>query len=116
MPKPKTPKTIEDTKKFATMVANHQGWKLNPDTEFLGMLIEGLTENYNRYGYYNCPCRDSHDDKVKDKDIICPCDYCVPDQKEYGHCYCSLYLTPEFYSSGEKPKSIPERRPEELMM
>ncbi|MBD3350477.1 MAG: ferredoxin:thioredoxin reductase [Candidatus Lokiarchaeota archaeon] len=109
-------KNIDDTFKFMKMVADHQGWKLNRDEDFLKMLAEGLTINWNRYGYYSCPCRDASGDKDKDKDIVCPCDYCVPDQKEYGHCYCGLYLTPEFYESDKETQSIPERRPEEKYM
>jgi len=111
MSKPKKKKKIEDTKKFMEMVAKKNGWKLNPDTEFIDSLIEGLTINYNRYGYYSCPCRDADGIKDQDKDIICPCDYCIPDQKDYGHCYCGLYLTQKFYDSGKEPQGIPERRP-----
>jgi ferredoxin-thioredoxin reductase catalytic chain len=92
------------------MVADHQGWKLNRDKEFLEMLIEGLNINVNRYGHYFCPCRDSWGTIEKDRDIVCPCDYCVPDQEEYGHCYCGLFLTKEFYESGKETQSIPERR------
>lgn len=111
---PKRVKTNEETVRFITMIAKKQGWKLNTDEEFIDMLVDGLMINYNRHGYFACPCRDASGDREKDKDIICPCDYCRPDQQEYGHCYCGLYLTPEFYDSGIHPLSIPERRPEEL--
>lgn len=104
-------KTIEQTLQFMQMVATHQGWQLNPDSDFIQMLAEGLTINYNRYGYYSCPCRDADGHREKDKDIICPCAYCRPDQNEFGHCYCGLYLTKEYFASGKKPQSIPERRP-----
>ncbi|MFX0095756.1 MAG: ferredoxin-thioredoxin reductase catalytic domain-containing protein [Candidatus Hodarchaeota archaeon] len=114
MPPSKNPKKKEDTYKFARMVIKKQNWVLTPDEEFLDMLMEGLTTNYNRYGYFSCPCRDASGIREKDKDIICPCDYCVPDQQEFGHCYCGLYLTPEFFASGKAPTAIPERRPEEL--
>jgi ferredoxin-thioredoxin reductase catalytic subunit len=107
-------KSIRDTETFAVMVAQKQGWELNPDREFLDLLLDGLTVNYNRYGYYSCPCRDASGLRARDKDIICPCAYCRPDQDEYGHCYCGLYLTREFKSSGKTPASIPERRPPEL--
>ena len=107
----KKEKTKDDAKKFAEMVANKQGWHLHPDEKFLDMLFEGFATNYNRYGYFGCPCRLLEGDREKDKDLICPCDYCVPDQKEYGHCYCGLYLTKEFYESGKTPDGIPERRP-----
>lgn len=108
---PKSPKNMEDTKKFISMVANKQGWKLNPDESFIDLLVEGLTTNFNRYGYYLCPCRDGTGIRDKDKDLICPCEYCRPDQQEYGHCFCGLYLTPQFFATGRKPRSIPERRP-----
>lgn len=107
-------KTKEDTYKFARMVAKHQDWHLNQNEEFLEMLVEGLMTNYNRYGYFNCPCRLASGEREKDKDIICPCDYAPPDIEEYGHCYCGLYLSPEFYESGKETKAIPERRPEDL--
>lgn len=84
MPEPKNKKTNENTAKFIQMVAKKQDWVLNPDAEFIEMLVEGLTTNFNRFGYYCCPCRDGEDDKAIDKDIMCPCDYCKPDQAEYG--------------------------------
>lgn len=110
----KKQKKFEDTKKFVSLVANKQGWKLNSDEAFLNDIIEGLMTNYNRYGFYMCPCRDSWGEREKDKDIMCPCAYCKPDQKEFGHCYCGLYLTEEFFKTGKVASSIPERRPDEL--
>ncbi len=105
-----TNKTLHDTHRFAELVAKKQGWKLNGDGEFLLLLYEGLTKNYNRYGYYSCPCRDADGDRGRDADIVCPCVYCRPDHEEYGHCYCGLFLTEEFASKGTSPRSIPERR------
>lgn len=107
----KREKTLDETRNFVEMVAKKQGWFLHPDKKFLQMLIEGLTTNYNTHGYYGCPCRLLDGDREKDKDIVCPCDYCVPDQKDFGHCYCGLYLTPNFHKSGKMPEGIPERRP-----
>jgi len=107
-----TSKNIKDTEKFVSMVAEKQGWKLHPKKSFLRMLYEGLMTNWNRYGYYSCPCRDASGNRDEDKDIICPCDYCAPDQEEYGHCYCGLYLTKEFANTRKIPRYIPERRPE----
>jgi ferredoxin-thioredoxin reductase catalytic subunit len=104
-------KTKKDTRKFVEMVVDKQGWKLVRDDEFLGFLIEGLKKNYNRYGYFLCPCRDSDGKFELDKDIVCPCDYAKPDIEEYGHCYCGLYLSPEFWESEKEPTGIPERRP-----
>lgn len=103
-------KSFDDVTLFITMVADKNNWRLNRDNEHIGMITEGLMKNFNRYGYFSCPCRDADSSKEKDKDIICPCDYCIPDQQEYGHCYCGLYMTEEFYNSGREPGSIPERR------
>lgn len=96
------------------MASAHNGWALNNDETFVGRLIEGLTKNYNRYGFYQCPCRDSWDgDRAKDSDIICPCSYCRADIEEYGHCLCGLFMSPDFADSGAPVRRIPERRPEE---
>ncbi|MHA1716963.1 MAG: ferredoxin-thioredoxin reductase catalytic domain-containing protein, partial [Promethearchaeota archaeon] len=107
-------KTRDDVVLFTEMVAKHNGWGLNRDKEFYDLLIDGLQTNFNRYGYFSCPYRAATGVKEKDKDIICPCDYCKNDQDEFGHCCCGLYLTPEFYSSGKKTHPIPDRRPESL--
>jgi len=103
---------LTKARKFATMVASHQGWRLHRDNEFFNNLVDGLRINKERYGYYLCPCRLGEGDQDADKDIICPCEYSKPDISEFGHCFCSLYQSPEFYFSGKTPSSIPERRPE----
>ena len=103
-------KTKEDTLTFVTMVAKKQDWKVTHDEELLDLLLEGLTKNFNRYGYFSCPCRAATADKQKDKDIICPCAYCRPDIEDFGHCYCGMYMSTAFFGTGKTPKSIPERR------
>lgn len=103
-----------DVPQFVHNVAAHHGWELNRDAEFLRFLVEGLESNVERLGYLQCPCRLSWDDREKDKDIICPCMYAPDDIAEYGHCFCSLFLSPEFAAKDVEPTSIPERRPEEL--
>ena len=103
-------KTLEQTKRFTEMVAKKQGWTLTRDPRFYADLAEGLTVNFNRYGYYLCPCRDSDGSREKDADILCPCVYAKADIAEYGHCYCSLYWSEDFAASGKQPSGIPERR------
>ena len=51
------------------------GYHLNPDREFVLMLVEGLNTNQGRYGYILCPCRMGEGVREADLDIICPCDY-----------------------------------------
>jgi len=103
-------KTVEQTSTFARMVAHKQGWTLNPDAEFTRSLVEGLTTNWNRYGYYLCPCRDTEGSRAADAAVICPCAPSWKDIEEHGHCFCALYLDPKFASSGQAPQSIPDRR------
>jgi ferredoxin-thioredoxin reductase catalytic subunit len=103
-------KSLEDVALFASMVAKKQGWALNPDQGFLSDLLEGLRVNYSRHGYFLCPCRDGDGSREADSDIICPCAYARPDIEEWGHCFCSLYMSPAFASSGARPSSVPERR------
>jgi len=108
-------KTSTDAHAFIDAVAAHHGWHVNPDAGFAEVLAGGLAANYNRFGYYQCPCRDSWaGDRKKDADIICPCVYSKADLDEYGQCYCGLFVTAELAQSGRGAASIPERRPQEL--
>lgn len=103
-------KTEADTRRFAEMVAAKQGWELNPDEEFTASLVAGLTTNWNRYGYYLCPCRDSDGSREADADVVCPCRFSWDDVAERGHCYCALYLRKGYSASGGVPGGIPDRR------
>lgn len=105
-----TKKSIEDVQKYVTKISERNGWNLNSDEETLNDLIRGLMDNFNRLGYYNCPCRDSQEDRQLDRDIICPCRYAEPDIAEYGYCYCTLYSRAD-YDQNKTMKMIPERRP-----
>lgn len=103
-------KTAADTAAFVEAVASKQGWVANPDREFTASLVEGLTVNWNRYGYFLCPCRDTEGSREADAAVICPCAYAQADIDEHGHCFCALYLRPDFASSGGVPAGIPDRR------
>jgi ferredoxin-thioredoxin reductase catalytic subunit len=107
MPSQKTP---EDTRRFADMVAAKQGWTVNPDAEFTGTLVDGLTTNWNRYGYYLCPCRDTEGSREADASVLCPCHYARADVAEHGHCFCALFLRPDFAAAGREVRGIPDRR------
>lgn len=100
----------DDARKFVEQLARFRGWELHPDDRFLNDIIRGLATNYNRYGYYLCPCRDGDGERAADADIICPCDYLEADHQEYGHCFCGLFLRPGFRETGVETEQIPERR------
>jgi ferredoxin-thioredoxin reductase catalytic subunit len=91
--------------------AKTYGYYLNPDTEFLQNLLQGLRENEERYGYPSCPCRLASGNLEVDRDIICPCDYRDPDVIEYGTCYCALYVRKDVFEGKTPLQAIPERRP-----
>jgi ferredoxin-thioredoxin reductase catalytic chain len=109
-------KTAEELHPVLLRFAKSKGITLNPDKEFALDLIRGFLVNEERVGYRCCPCRLAVEDKDWDRDIICPCAYMMPDVKEFGTCFCSLYVSNEFaerVSKGDKSVhvSIPERRP-----
>jgi ferredoxin-thioredoxin reductase catalytic chain len=93
--------------------AESQGIQLNKDKEFVLEILEGLLTNESRYGYRSCPCRLAAGVKEKDSDIICPCTYRNPDIKEYGSCYCGLYVSRELNEEKIKHIKVPERRSKE---
>jgi len=57
----------------------------------------------------SCPCRLAAGNREKDADIICPCQYRPEDIKEYGSCYCNLYVSPEWNESKIEHQYVPER-------
>ena len=109
---------MSDTEKLHEMLKKVQepkGYFFSSDKERVFELLEGLLLNKDRYGYTCCPCRLASGDRKKDQDIICPCTYRKEDVKEFGSCYCNLYVSKE-WNSGEIPHEyIPERRPAEKM-
>ena len=91
--------------------AESKGYHLNPDIKFTKELIKSLLINQKRYGYWACPCRLATGYKKDDSDIICPCVYRDPDVREYGMCYCALYVSKDIKEGKRQVKPIPERRP-----
>jgi ferredoxin-thioredoxin reductase catalytic subunit len=91
--------------------AESQGIALNKDKDFVMEILRGLLANESRYGYRSCPCRLAAGVKEKDADIICPCFYRDPDIKEYGSCYCRLYVSKDWNEEKIEHVIVPERRP-----
>ena len=107
-----------DTQQLYEMLKKVQepkGYFFNNDMEKVYELLDGLLVNKERYGYMACPCRLASGNREKDRDIICPCEYRAPDVKEFGTCYCSLYVSMD-WNEGKIPREyVPERRPPEKM-
>jgi ferredoxin-thioredoxin reductase catalytic subunit len=92
------------------------GYFFNSDRDTVFELLKGLILNKERYGYMSCPCRLASGSHENDKDIICPCVYRVPDVKEFGSCYCGLYVSREWNEGKVRHVYVPERRPKEKMV
>lgn len=90
--------------------AEASGYYLNPDAQFAKDLAEGLLVNEERYGYMLCPCRLTSGERMKDLDIICPCDYRDADITDYGACYCALYVSGKISRGEGAAEPVPERR------
>lgn len=88
-----------------------KGYYFNKDRERVFDLLSGLLVNRERYGYMCCPCRLASGDREADRDIICPCTYREADVREYGSCYCNLYVSPAWNQGKIPPVYVPERRP-----
>jgi ferredoxin-thioredoxin reductase catalytic subunit len=72
--------------------AESQGFKLNPDKEFLGKLLKGQLENQKKHGNRYCTCKARTEDFNIDKDIICPCKAHKDEIKRMNRCWCGLFL------------------------
>lgn len=103
--------TVEKLYEILNKYAESQDIELNKDREYVLGILEGLLINEQRYSYRSCPCRLASGNKEKDRDIICPCAYRDPDIKEYGSCYCGLYVSKEWNEGKIKHIKVPERRP-----
>ncbi len=102
--------TPERLFEILTKYAESQGIRLNKDRSYVLDILAGLLKNQERYGYRSCPCRLAAGNKETDEDIICPCQYRDPDIKEFGSCYCNLYVSQEWNDETIKHVIIPERR------
>jgi ferredoxin-thioredoxin reductase catalytic subunit len=105
--------TPENLYNILSKYAESQGIRLNKNKPFVMDILQGLLTNEVRYGYRSCPCRLARGVKEKDADIICPCVYRNPDIKEYGSCYCELYVSVDWNEDRVEHRQVPERRPKE---
>ena len=104
---------IENLFEMLKKVQEPKGFLFNRNKERVFDLLEALLKNKKRYGYMCCPCRLASGDREKDQDIICPCVYRGSDVKEYGSCYCNLYVTEDWNEEKIDHAYVPERRPPE---
>lgn len=96
-------------------VQEPKGYYFNRDRQRVDELLDALLVNRKRYGYMACPCRLASGDRDKDRDIICPCIYREPDIREFGSCYCNLYVSRAWNDGLLVHEYVPERRPPEKL-
>ena len=104
---------VEKLHEMLRKVQEPKGYYFNKDRERVFELLEALLINKGRYGYMSCPCRLASGDRDKDRDILCPCIYREPDVREYGSCYCNLYVSEAWNEETISHVYVPERRPPE---
>jgi ferredoxin-thioredoxin reductase catalytic subunit len=102
---------------YATLkrIQEPKGYPFNRDRQKVIDILTGLLANRERYGYMCCPCRLASGDRDQDRDIICPCAYREEDIREFGSCYCNLYVSPPWNEGKIPVVYVPERRPLEKM-
>jgi len=106
---------VDDLYERLRKINEKKGYYFNQNKEQTFELLRGLLTNKDRYGYMACPCRLASGERDKDKDIFCHCDYREPDVREFGSCYCGLYVSEGWNSGKVEHVEVPERRPVELM-
>ncbi len=107
--------TPEELYEMLKKVQEPKGYFFNKDKEWVLNILKDLLINKERYGYTSCPCRLATGYREKDRDIMCPCLYREADVKEYGSCYCNLYVSRQWNDGKIKNQYVPERRPPEKM-
>lgn len=103
-------KDLEELYEALRKVQEPKGYFFNKDKTRVMELLEALRTNKERYGYMSCPCRLAAGDREADKDIICPCVYREADVREYGSCYCNLYVSRQWNEEKIPHAYVPERR------
>jgi ferredoxin-thioredoxin reductase catalytic subunit/glutaredoxin len=101
---------VDDLYDALHKIQEPRGYFFNRDREKTFQLLRALLVNKDRYGYMSCPCRLAAGDREKDRDIICPCVYREPDVKEFGSCYCNLYVSRAWNEGSIEHHLVPERR------
>ncbi|MDO9517054.1 MAG: ferredoxin-thioredoxin reductase catalytic domain-containing protein [Methanosarcinaceae archaeon] len=72
--------------------AEESGYKLNPDYDIVVTAIKAIANNKRDKGEPYCGCRSTTGNKVKDKELICPCSQRDKDIAKRGACLCALYV------------------------
>ena len=82
-----------DFKAAIEKFAKKNEFKINPDTQKVNMLLEGLFNNEKNYGLKYCPCRLITKDFEQDLKLVCPCNFLIHETyQQNGECWCGLFV------------------------
>jgi len=81
-------------------IAEKKGYVFNSNEDWVKQVIRLMTNNFEEYGKYFCPCKQHHpvDPEV---DVVCPCPALDKEVAEEGFCHCRL-----FYRKGFEKKQM----------
>ena len=75
--------------------AEKNEFQVNPDTEKVNMLIDGVFSCDANHSMKYCPCRLIAKDFEEDLKLVCPCNFLIHEtykDKEDGECWCGLFV------------------------
>ena len=66
---------------------------LNPDTDHVALVVQGVLKNEARFGLKLCPCRLRDGTRERDLALICPCNFKAQKTwREKDMCWCGLFV------------------------
>ena len=90
--------TLVDKEGFRQAIesfASKNEFRVNPNHEKVGLLLDGIFENEKNFGLKYCPCRLRTKEFEEDLKIVCPCNFLIHDTykgKPEGECWCGLFI------------------------
>lgn len=91
----RTTMTKEEFRRAIQLFTEKNEFEVNPDTEKVEMLLDGVVANEQNHGLKYCPCRLSSGDFAEDLKLVCPCNFLIHEtykDKKDGECWCGLFI------------------------
>jgi ferredoxin-thioredoxin reductase catalytic chain len=89
------PFTQDDFRRAIEVFAEPNEFRVNPDSERVAMLLNGMFSNETNHGLKYCPCRLMSKDWAEDLKLVCPCNFRIHETYkgvEKGECWCGLFV------------------------
>jgi ferredoxin-thioredoxin reductase catalytic chain len=90
-----TTMTREEFRRAIQKFTEKNEFEVNPDTEKVELLLDGLFANEHNHGLKYCPCRLASGDFAEDLKLVCPCNFLIHEtykNKKDGECWCGLFV------------------------